>query len=292
MKVKYFMAMLLAAASLTCFIACNDDDDDELAEENIAQNIVGKYGDYSIAKSAHFSNMYTKESGEAVTITEVSNTTVAIAFTSATWGEFVFENVVVEKVDNAYTVKGEGTAKIADMSGEVKSYDATFEGSFVGNDYTLTFTASAVMGGITINVYNGTAAVAYLASGNYMGSVNAKVNMGQGVDAGSIDNQELIINYAADDKVNIFVPSFQYNYMGKSMTIPDLNFENIDVVLAENGNITIGETTLEGTASETSYTVVISGSIDANGKVNLIYNVKYGAMPFTITFTFQTADAE
>lgn len=374
-----------------------------------AKAIVGTYGDYSLATAKYFTNMYTKESGSAVTITEVTDTTVNVAFESATWGTFSFENVVVKRSGTTYTISGEGTVEMAGMGGTVSTYDATVEGSFSGKEYTLVFTAPSVMGGTaisvytgsapayatagkygtysltscayfknmftdetdncvvvtgtstdsvsvaftsatwgtftiagavkadgdvytisgngtcemsshgseaktydteltatingdattfvfsipsvmggtTITVYNTTADAAYSVAGSYTGTLSAYLSE-LSMDGGSAENQTVKIAYAEDGVVSVAVPSFTYN----SMVLPAATITGVAVKANEDGSYTLGESEFSETVTvddaEKTYAGKINGTIAADGSANIVYDVKYGAMPFTITFTFKT----
>lgn len=76
---------------------------------------------------------------------------VALSYTSATWGEFTFENVTVAKgADDTYTLTGEGKTLMPSMKGGTSKYEATFEGTVTGKTLVATFAVPGVMGGTTV----------------------------------------------------------------------------------------------------------------------------------------------
>ena len=76
---------------------------------------------------------------------------VAIGYTSATWGEFTFENVTVAKgADGTYTLSGEGKTLMPGMKGGTSEYASTFEGTVNGKTLVATFAVPGVMGGTTV----------------------------------------------------------------------------------------------------------------------------------------------
>ena len=287
MKVKSFMAMLLAAASAVCFTACDDDDDDNSVENSTA--VSGTYGDYSLANAKYFSNMYTKESGSAVTVVKVAENTVNVTFESATWGTWSIAEATVSKSGDVYTIEGTGTVEMASHGSEAKSYDATLVATVNGASTVFNFTAEAVMGGTTVSVYNSTEPVAYLAAGKYSGASTVAVG------ANSYDAKEgtLVVAYQAADAVSLTLPAYA---MSETMALPALTVSGVSVVASEDGTYAISLDKYEGTVTvdeaEKSYTISdLEGAISKDGATKVTYTLIYGAMPMGMNFTF-TESAE
>ncbi|MBP5418300.1 MAG: hypothetical protein J6Y72_00605 [Bacteroidales bacterium] len=288
MKTKQFAAFLFFAAAMTAFVACDKDDDDET--DITADKVAGSYSiTYSLATTKYFSNMYTDESGNSVVLTQVGDTTVSVAFTSSTWGTFAI-NAGVSVENGVYIISGEGSVEMV-AHGETKSYDATVEGTFADGAFTsLVFTAPSVMGGTAITVYNTTVNAAYSVAGEYNGTLSAKIES-MGLDCGSVDNQTITITAAEDGTIGVAIPAFTYAKMGT--TIPAATLNGIAVAAAEDGSYTIGETEFSETVTvdgaEKTYSGTMSGTISANKKATIVYELKYGKMPMAITFTFETS---
>jgi len=253
-----------------------------------AYAIAGKYGTtYSLASATYFKNMYTDESDNNVVLEAISTDSVSVAYTSSTWGTFAI-NAAVSVENGVYTISGEGTVEMSGH-GEAKSYDATVEGTFADGAFTsLVFTAPSVMGGTTITVYNTTADAAYSVAGSYTGTLSAYLSE-LSMDGGSAENQTVKIAYAEDGVVSVTVPSFTY---GGAMTLPSATITGVTVKANEDGSYTLGESEFSETVTvddaEKTYAGKINGTIAADGSAEIVYDVNYGAMPFTITFTFKT----
>ena len=111
----------------------------------------GTYTGGTYANSNYFQH-YQPTKDEKVTIKANDDLdAVALSYTSATWGEFTFENMTVSKnEDGSYTLTGEGKTLMPSMRGGTSEYDATFEGTVTGKTLVATFAVPGVMGGTTI----------------------------------------------------------------------------------------------------------------------------------------------
>ena len=111
----------------------------------------GGYTGSTYANCKYFQN-YQPTKDEKVTIKANDELTAAsLSYTSATWGDFTFENIVVAKSeDGSYKLTGEGKTLMPSMKGGTSEYAATFEGSLTGKTLVATFTVPGVMGGTTV----------------------------------------------------------------------------------------------------------------------------------------------
>ena len=111
----------------------------------------GTYTGGTYANSNYFQH-YQPTKDEKVTIKANDDLdAVALSYTSATWGEFTFENMTVSKnEDGSYTLTGEGKTLMPSMRGGTSEYAATFEGTVTGKTLVATFAVPGVMGGTTI----------------------------------------------------------------------------------------------------------------------------------------------
>ncbi len=128
----------------------------EFNQGDIPAEIVvpGTYSGYIEAKSAYFSGM--TEDDQKIVITQNSDDTYKMTYTSDTWGEFTIENIEAKFANGKFTVSGNGTTKMG-MSGNVKDYDCSVEGTIdvSKEDPTFTFSVPTVMGGLTIVFHTG-----------------------------------------------------------------------------------------------------------------------------------------
>ncbi|MBE6339648.1 MAG: hypothetical protein E7069_02760 [Bacteroidales bacterium] len=134
------------------------------------------------------------------------------------------------------------------------------------------------------------ASVATVVAGEYNGTLSAKIES-MSLDCGSVDNQTITITAAEDGTIGVAIPAFTYAKMGT--TIPAATLNGIAVAAAEDGSYTIGETEFSETVTvdgaEKTYSGTMSGTISANKKATIVYELKYGKMPMAITFTFETS---
>ena len=116
-----------------------------------AAAVDGSYTGGTYANSKYFKNYQpTKDEKVTVKANEALNA-VALSYTSATWGEFSFENMTVAKGEgDAYIITGEGKTLMPSMKGGTSEYAATFEGTVNGKTLVATFAVPSVMGGTTV----------------------------------------------------------------------------------------------------------------------------------------------
>lgn len=128
----------------------------EFKQGEIPADIVvpGTYSGYTEAKSAYFSGMMAD--AQEIVITKNADNTYKVAYSSDTWGEFLFEAATATYEGGKFAVKGSGTTKMG-MNDNIKEYDCTLEGSIdpAKADPTFTFSVPTVMGGLSIVFHSG-----------------------------------------------------------------------------------------------------------------------------------------
>ena len=117
----------------------------------VAAAVDGSYTGGTYANSKYFQH-YQPTKDEKVSIKANDDlSAAALSYTSATWGEFSFENIVVAKSeDGSFTITGDGKTLMPSMKGGTTEYAATLEGTLTGKTLVATFAVPGVMGGTTI----------------------------------------------------------------------------------------------------------------------------------------------
>lgn len=116
----------------------------------------GSYKGYSEAASAYFKGMY--EDNASVAVSANGDGTLTVAFESEQWGTFNVAAASVEKTESGYSLSGSG--KVLMGMGESKSeYDFNLTATIdaAKENFEITFTMPAVMGGMTVTIRPGTA---------------------------------------------------------------------------------------------------------------------------------------
>ncbi len=157
------------------------------------------YPVYEIADCAYFQN-YGFSLGNEITITPVVADTVAIAYTSPTWGNYKMDTTVVVLEEGVLTFKGTGTALIAGHGGVTEYYaedSLVIDGAKIGG----AFVVPGVMGGTTVRVANYDIPYAYGAAGEYI--VNEIADCAYFQDYGWTAEQTVTVTAFTNDSVKI-----------------------------------------------------------------------------------------
>lgn len=120
--------------------------------------LAGSYKGWSNASCTYFQNR--ASDGDTIVMTANADGTVNISYASATWGNGTFANVALSSTDDGYALaEAEGSIAMSGMGGQVSSYDAILKGSISSDkrSYTFEISVPAVMGGLSIEVKQGTA---------------------------------------------------------------------------------------------------------------------------------------
>lgn len=163
MKIKSVLMMLSAAVFM---MAC---DKDENGSKTV--DFAGSYNGYTLASCNYFQNMISAD--ETVVITENTDGTATVSFTSATWGEFTITDAQATVNGDLCTLSGSGQTQMG-MNGNTSTYDCTFTAEIRSqDDARMEFSIPAVMGGMTLTFQTGDAPADLLLAGTYEGYTDA-----------------------------------------------------------------------------------------------------------------------
>lgn len=169
MKIKSVLMMLSAAVFM---MAC---DKDENGSKTI--DFAGSYNGYTLANCNYFQNMISAD--ETVVITENTDGSASVSFTSATWGEFTVTDAQASVSGDLCTLSGSGQTQMG-MGGSTSAYDCTFTAEIKSQtDARMEFSIPAVMGGMTLTFQTGDAPADLLLAGTYEGYTDADCAMFQ-----------------------------------------------------------------------------------------------------------------
>lgn len=169
MKIKSVLMMLSAAVFM---MAC---DKDENGSKTV--DFAGSYNGYTLASCNYFQNMISAD--ETVVITENTDGTATVSFTSATWGEFTVTDAQASVSGDLCTLSGSGQTQMG-MGGSTSAYDCTFTAEIKSQtDARMEFSIPAVMGGMTLTFQTGDAPADLLLAGTYEGYTDADCAMFQ-----------------------------------------------------------------------------------------------------------------
>ena len=169
MKIKSVLMMLSAAVFM---MAC---DKDENGSKTV--DFAGSYNGYTLASCNYFQNMISAD--ETVVITENTDGTATVSFTSATWGEFTITDAQASVSGDICSLSGSGQTQMG-MGGSTSAYDCTFTAEIRSqDDARMEFSIPAVMGGMTLTFQTGDAPADLLLAGTYEGYTDADCAMFQ-----------------------------------------------------------------------------------------------------------------
>lgn len=169
MKIKSVLMMLSAAVFM---MAC---DKDENGSKTV--DFAGSYNGYTLASCNYFQNMISAD--ETVVITENTDGTATVSFTSATWGEFTITDAQASISGDICSLSGSGQTQMG-MGGSTSAYDCTFTAEIKSQtDARMEFSIPAVMGGMTLTFQTGDAPADLLLAGTYEGYTDADCAMFQ-----------------------------------------------------------------------------------------------------------------
>ncbi|MBQ7280991.1 MAG: hypothetical protein IJR13_09805 [Bacteroidales bacterium] len=122
--------------------------------------VAGQYAGWSSAVFSYAPNGMNND-GDTLRLSANADGTVNVAYTSATWGNGTFENVVVARSEEGYTLSEmQGVVAMASRNGEVKEYEVVLKASTIAADkrsFRFNISVPSVMGGVEITVSEGTA---------------------------------------------------------------------------------------------------------------------------------------
>lgn len=169
MKIKSVLMMLSVASIM---MACDKEDSGSKTVD-----FAGSYKGYTLASCNYFQNMISAD--ETVVITENTDGTATVSFTSATWGEFTITDAQATVNGDLCTLSGSGQTQMG-MNGNTSTYDCTFTAEIRSqDDARMEFRIPAVMGGMTLTFQTGDAPADLLLAGTYEGYTDADCAMFQ-----------------------------------------------------------------------------------------------------------------
>lgn len=274
--IKMKLRKLIPVAAMAAFAAagCNP-----VEEVRLAAEVAGTYSGWSKAEFLYSPTPMASDA-QTITVTEETDETVSVNYTSDTWGTFTLTGVTVTESNGTYTLSGSGTT-VMGMSAESQSeYECTLTATVSGtSDFSFVFEVPAVMGGLTITVSPGEIPASLLLSGTYTGTLNMSV-MGP---MDPVEDATVVLEVAEDNSAVLTISSFG---MGM-MTLEDIA---VDVELAEaaDGSYTLTAESIDTTAGDINVTGSLSGTVSADGSsITVNAEITPGAMPMSITVEFE-----
>ena len=281
MKLKNLFAMTLA---VLCAVACSKEDNPKTPEQEAAEAIQGSY---SGLMAMSVSGTSAGESEMTIQISAEDNGTVTVAFPalgagSMQLGAFNITDVTVSAADNgSYTFSKESFEATA---GDITITGSNLSGTISNGEARITMDIKPGSMPMSITCTFDTQAeptpetvLADKIVGEYTGLMDMSI---AGSSQGSSE-MTLALAAADDGTLTISVPA-----MGDgAMAMPAFDITGVNVSESENGDgtytLTLDKFTVPTERSD------LTGTIN-DGQMKLTMNIKPGAMPMAITFTFDT----
>lgn len=266
------VAVMAALAAMSC---------NPVEEIKPATEVAGTYSGWSKAEFQYSPTPMVSNTQTLTVTAEEGGETVAVSYTSDTWGTFTVTGAAVTGTDGTYTVTGSGKTVMGMSADSQSEYDCTLSATIKSaDDFTFTFDIPAVMGGLKITVQPGEAPASLVLSGTYTGTLNMSV-MGSAMDP--VENATVVLDVADDGKTSLTISSFG---MGM-MTLEDIT---VDVTLTESadGSYALAAESIDTMAGDINVTGSLTGTVTADGsKLTVSADIKPGAMPMTINVEFE-----
>lgn len=268
---KLIRLVFLAAAAATLAASC----DPEEEKINYSESVAGTYSGYATAEF-QYSPTPMVSTDQSLTVTEVTEETVTVNYTSDTWGTFTIEDATVTESNGTYTISGSGKTVMGMSADSQSEYDCTLTATITSDsDFSFEFDVPAVMGGLVITMLPGNPPMEMTVSGTYSGTLALSV-MGQ--DQGTAESTVTVA--AEDGKATLTLTGFGM----AGMSIEDIAIP--DVVLVEtDGGCTLSAENIDVVAGDINVTGSLEGTID-NGNAGITFVLKPGAMPMDVTAVF------
>ena len=269
MNKNLFWVALIAATTMTFGLtSCSE----SYEEPNVSpipkvnEEVAGFYHGGIYANFVYMQK-FQPEADQTITITADKNSeTVTISYLSATWGEFLYENVEVTKnEDGSYQLEGKGNCAMASMhTDKVTDYSTIFKGTITDGKLVAELIIPSVMGGTTI-MFNPNDIEEVLSNvkieeivGTYTGGIYTNFEYMQKFQPEA--NQIIIVTANADNKT-VTVRYF-------SATWGEFLYENVAVSKDEEGSYLLageGICTMKNQHSDSaemnSYQTMFTGTI-------------------------------
>lgn len=270
MKIKSVLMMLSAAVFM---MAC---DKDENGSKTV--DFAGSYNGYTLASCNYFQNMISAD--ETVVITENTDGTATVSFTSATWGTFTITDAQASVSGDICSLSGSGQTQMG-MGGSTSAYDCTFTAEIKSQtDARMEFSIPAVMGGMTLTFQTGDAPADLLLAGTYEGYTDADCAMFQDRYT---DGESVKLTANGDGSVKVVFESASWGtFTVESATATK---EGEEYVFTGSGSVAMG---MGGSTS--NYDFTLSGrSNAAKDDFSIAFNVPAVMGGLTITLLPGTA---
>lgn len=272
MKIKSVLMMLSAAVFM---MAC---DKDENGSKTV--DFAGSYNGYTLASCNYFQNMISAD--ETVVITENTDGTATVSFTSATWGTFTITDAQASISGNVCSLSGSGQTQMG-MGGSTSAYDCTFTAEIKSQtDARMEFSIPAVMGGMTLTFQTGDAPADLLLAGTYEGYTDADCSYFQDRYT---DDENVKLTANGDGSVKVVFESASWGtFTVESATATK---EGEEYVFTGSGSVAMGMG-----ESTSNYDFTLSGrSNAAKDDFSIAFNVPAVMGGLTITLLPGTAPA-
>ena len=244
MKIKsIFMMLSVAALMMGC-------DKDENGSKTV--DFAGSYNGYTLANCNYFQNMISAD--ETVVITENTDGTATVSFTSAMWGTFTITDAQASISGNVCSLSGSGQTQMG-MGGSTSTYKCTFTAEIKSQtDARMEFSIPAVMGGMTLTFQTGDAPADLLLAGTYEGYTDADCAMFQDRYT---DGESVKLTANGDGSVKVVFESALWGtFTVESATATK---EGEEYVFTGRGSVAMGM----GGGPTTDYDFTVSGSTNA-----------------------------
>lgn len=272
MKIKSVLMMLSAAVFM---MAC---DKDENGSKTV--DFAGSYNGYTLASCNYFQNMISAD--ETVVITENTDGTATVSFTSATRGTFTITDAQASISGNVCSLSGNGQTQMG-MGGSTSAYDCTFTAEIKSQtDARMEFSIPAVMGGMTLTFQTGDAPADLLLAGTYEGYTDADCAMFQDRYT---DGESVKLTANGDGSVKVVFESASWGtFTVESATATK---EGEEYVFTGSGSVAMGMG-----ESTSNYDFTLSGRTNAaKDDFSIAFNVPAVMGGLTITLLPGTAPA-
>ena len=270
MKIKTILVLAVAAfCSMSCDKKTNDPKEVDFA---------GSYKGYTLANCNYFQNMISAD--ETVVITENTDGTATVSFTSATWGTFTITDAQASISGNVCSLSGSGQTQMG-MGGNTSTNDCTFTAEIKSqSDARMEFSIPAVMGGMTLTFQTGEAPADLLLAGTYEGYTDADCSYFQDRYA---DDENVKLTANGDGTLKVVFESASWGtFTVESATATK---EGEEYVFTGSGSVAMG---MGGSTS--NYDFTLSGrSNAAKDDFSIAFNVPAVMGGLTITLLPGTA---
>lgn len=264
--------MMLSAAVF--MMAC---DKDENGSKTV--DFAGSYNGYTLASCNYFQNMISAD--ETVVITENTDGSASVSFTSGTWGAFTITDAQASVSGDVCSLSGNGQTLMGHASASPNAYDCSFTAEIKSQtDARMEFTVPAVMGGMTLTFQTGDAPADLLLAGTYEGYTDADCAYFQNTYT---DGESVTLTANGEGTLKVVFESASWGtFTVESATATK---EGEEYVFTGSGSVTMG---MGGSTS--NYDFTLSGrSNAAKDDFSIAFNVPAVMGGLTITLLPGTA---